>query len=144
MTILIIERMILSLNIFASHCSGWTMDQIENIEVRIAKAKHIKAFSYLALPGQLPGTWFLLNIRNKEDENCFLYSYTAAYRLKYGPRDVSVGFSSPRITSPTTYWPENPNKKHANDQFNVPMGFHQMVRFLELDDVCVNVFRRQI
>ena len=138
-----VERMLLSLNNFASHCSSWTMDQIENIEVWLAKAKHINAFSYLALPRQLSGTWALLNIRNREDENCFLYSYTAAYHLKYGPRDVPVGFWSRRITSPATYWPANPNKKHANDQFNVPMGFHQMVSFVELDDVCVNIFRWQ-
>ena len=39
-----VEQMLLSLNIFASHGSGWTLDQIENIEVRLVKNEPISAF----------------------------------------------------------------------------------------------------
>ena len=92
-----VEQMILSLNNFASHGSGWTLDRIENIGVRLVKNKPISASSYLALPGKLSGMSALLNIRNREDEHCFLYCYTAAYHLKYGPRLVPVGSSSRRI-----------------------------------------------
>ena len=32
-----VEQMLLALNNFASHGSGWTLDQIDNIEVRLVK-----------------------------------------------------------------------------------------------------------
>ena len=48
-----VEQMLLALNKFASHGSGWTLDQIVNIEIRSAKAKPKRALSYLALPGKL-------------------------------------------------------------------------------------------
>ena len=136
-----VEQMLLALNNFASHGSGWALDQIDNIEVRLVKNKPMSASSYLALPGKLSHTSALLNIRNREDENCFLYCYTAAYHLKFGPRLVPDGASSRRITSPATYGTGNPFAKQANGEFNMPMGFHQMARFEELNDVCVNVFR---
>ena len=94
-----VEQMLLALNNFASHGSGWTLDQILNIEIRLGKAKPIRASSYLALPGKIARTCSLLNIRNREDENCFLYCYTAAYHLKFGPRILPPGASSRRITA---------------------------------------------
>ena len=136
-----VEQMLLSLNNFASHGSVWTLDQIENIEVRLVKNKPISASSYLALSRTLSGMSALLNIRNREDEHSFLYCYTAAYHLKYGPQLVPIGSSSRRITSPATYGPGNPIAKQASGDFEMPMGFHQMPRFEALNDVCVNVFR---
>ena len=120
-----VEQMLLSLNIFASHHSVCTLDQIENIEVRLVKNKSLSASSHLALFG-MP---VLLSIRNREDEHCFLYCNAAAYFLKYGPRLVPVGSSSRRITSPATYGPRNPIAKQASDEFKMPMGFHQSARF---------------
>ena len=137
----IVEQMLLALNNFASHGSGWTLNQIVNIEIRLAKAKPIRASSYLALPGNLERTCSLLNIRNREDENCFLYCYTAAYHLKFGPQLLPPGAPARRITSPVTYGPDNPLAKQANGVFDMPMGFHQMTRIEELNNVCVNVFR---
>ena len=136
-----VEQMLLALNNFASHGSGWTLNQIVNIEIRLAKAKPIRASSYLALPGKLARTCSLLNIRNREDENCFLYCYTAAYHLKFGPRLLPPGAPARRITSPVTYGSDNPLAKQADGVFDMPMGFHQMTRFEELNNVCVNVFR---
>ena len=45
------------------------------------------------------------------------------------------------VTYAVTYGPENPLAKQANGVFDMPMGFHQMTRFEELNNVCVNVFR---
>ena len=53
-----IEQMFLSLNNFASHGSGWTVD----------------------LPTELARSQYLLHIRNRPDENFFLYCYTAQYQ----------------------------------------------------------------
>ena len=77
-----VEQIILSLNSFASHGSGWTLDQIKKIDIRTVKPKPIAGSSYVALPNKLSQTSALLNIRIREDENCFLYCFTAAYHLK--------------------------------------------------------------
>ena len=74
-----VEQMLLSLNNFASHGSGWAVDSIDNVELRFAKTKPIAASSYLALPAELARCQYLLNIRNQQDETCFLYCYTAQY-----------------------------------------------------------------
>ena len=134
-----VERMLLSLNSFASHGSGWTLDQIKKIEIRTVKSKPIEGSSYLALPHKLSQMSALLNIRNREDENCFLYCFTAAYHLKYGPRLVPKETSSRQITSPHTYGPENKIAKQPIGQYNMPMGFHQMSRFEELNNACKRV-----
>ena len=136
-----VEQMLLSLNSFASHGSAWTLDQIIKIEIRTVKSKPIAGSSYLALPHKLSQTSALLNIRNREDENCFLYCFTAAYHLKYGPRLVPKGSSGRQNTSLHTYWPENKIAKQPIGQYNKRMGFHQMSRFEELNNVRVNVSR---
>ena len=136
-----VEQMLLALNNFASHGSGWTLNQIVNIEIRLAKAKPIRASSYLALPGNLARTCSLPNIRNREDENCFLYCYTSAYHLRFGPQLLPPGAPSRWITSPVTYGPDIPLAKQSDGVFDMPTGFHQMTRFEELNNVCVNVFR---
>ena len=94
----------------------------------------------MALPNKLQGCRSLLNIRNNEDENCFIYCYTAAYHLH---TDIPlVETSSWRCTTnPGTYNPTyNPlAKKHAGN-FRMPMPFHDLERFEKLNKVQVNVF----
>ena len=80
-----VEQMLISLNNFASHGSGWTVDSIENVEIRLVRSKPIAASSYLALPTELAICQYLLNIRNRSDENCFLYCFTAQYHKTFGP-----------------------------------------------------------
>ena len=79
------EQMLLALNNFSSHGSGWSIHQINNIEIRLVKVKPINASSYLALPTELARSRFLLNIRNQQDERCFLYCFTAQYHNLFGP-----------------------------------------------------------
>ena len=81
-----VEQMLLALNNFASHGSGWTVDRIENIELRLDRSKPIAASSYLALPTDLAKSQYLLNIRNRQDEKCFLYCYTAQFHKTFGPQ----------------------------------------------------------
>ena len=69
-----VEHMLLALNNFASHGSGWTVDRIENIELKLARSKPILASSYLALPTDLEKSQHLLKIRNRQDKKSFLYS----------------------------------------------------------------------
>ena len=80
-----VEQMLRSLENFACHGSGWTVDSIENIELRFARSKPIAATSYLALPIESAKCQYLLNIRIRQYQKCFLYCYTAQYHHLFGP-----------------------------------------------------------
>ena len=59
------EQMLLALNNFASHGSGWTVDGIDNVEIRFFQTKPMAASSFLAVPCELARCRYLLNIRNR-------------------------------------------------------------------------------
>ena len=120
-----IEQMLLSLNNFASHGSGWTVDRIENVELRFVKSKPISASSYLALPTELARSQYLLNIRTH----------------KIGPKLIPDNASWRQKTNPIMYGPENPRAKQPVGEFLIPMAFHQLKKFEQLNQVRVNVFR---
>ena len=92
--------MLLALNNFAFHGSGRTVDSIENIELKLARSKPIAAFSYLALPAELAKCQYLSDIRNRQDEKCFLYCYTAQYHNTVGPRLIPDNASWRQTTNP--------------------------------------------
>ena len=136
-----VEQMLLPLNNFASHGSGWTVDSIENIELRFARSKTIAASSYLALPTELAKCQYVLNIRNRQDEKCFLYCYTAQYHQLFGPALIPADASWRQKSNPIMYSSENPRAKQPVGEFMMPMAFHQMEKFEQLNKVRVNVFR---
>ena len=133
--------MLLALNNFASYGSGWTVDGIDNVEIRFVRTKLITASSFLALPGDLARCRNLLNIRNRQDEKCFLYCYTAQYHNTIGPKLFSDNSSWRQKTNPIMYGAENPRAKQLVGTFMMPMAFYQMEKFEQLNNVRVNVFR---
>ena len=70
---------------FTAHGSGWLVDKIKTVELKMANSAPVRGSSYLALPSELQGIRSLLNIRNHLDNKCFLYCFTAAYHLFYSP-----------------------------------------------------------
>ena len=80
-----VEQKLLSLNNFASHGNSWTVDSIENIELRFPRSKPIAASSYLALPTELASCQYLLNIRNRQNKKYFLYCYIAQCHHLFAP-----------------------------------------------------------
>ena len=136
-----VEQMILSLNNFASHGSGWTVDSIDNVKLRFAKTKPIAASSYLALPAELARCQYLLNFRNQQDEKCFLYCYTAQYHKVFWPKLIPENASWRQKTNPIMCGSENTRAKQPVGTFMMPMAFHQIEKFEQLNPVRVNVFR---
>ena len=136
-----VEQMLLSLNNFASHGSGWTVDSIDNVELRFVKTKPIVASSYLALPAELARCQYLLNIRNQQDEKYFLYCYTAQYHKIFGSKLIPDNASWRQKTNPIMYGAENTRAKQPVGTFMMPMAFNQMEKFEQLNQVRVNVFR---
>ena len=137
-----VDKMTNTLFTFTASGSGWIMDRIVELEVKFATFNPIRGSSYLPTPPELDASRLLLIIRNRQDHNCFLYCFTAAWHLKYGPLlYVASRDSSANRTSPDTYSSRNPLAHQAVGDFEMPMGFGQMTRFEQLNDCRINVFR---
>ena len=134
-----IDKLFPTLFSFTAHRSGWTVDKIKTVELKMANFAPVRGSSYLALPSELQGVRSLLNIRNHLDNKCFLYCFTAAYHLFYGP-PLQTG-SWRTVTSPPLYSSNNPPAHQAIGDFDMPMGFKEMPKFEILNNVQVNVFR---
>ena len=118
------------------------MDKLVDLDVKFATFNPIRGSSYLPTPPELDASRLLLNIRNLQDHNCFLYCFTAAWHLKHGPLLYNSGSDSiAKRTSPETYSRRNPLAHQAEGEFEMPMGFGQMLRFEKLNDCKINVFR---
>ena len=130
-----VDKMVNTLFTFTASGSGCLLDKILELDVNFAAFNPICGSSYLPTPPELDASQLLLNIRNRQDHNCFLYCFTAAWHLKNGPLlYVASRDSIATRTSPDTYWRRNPLAHQAKGEFEMPMGFGQMLRFEKLDN----------
>ena len=137
-----VDQLLNTLFTFTASGSGWILEKIVNLDVKFATFNPIRGFSYLPTPPELDASHLLLNIRNRQDHNCFLYCFTAAWHLKHGPLLYFAGRDSlAKRTSPDTYSRRNILAHQAEGEFDMPMGFGQMLRFEKLNDCKINVFR---
>ena len=134
-----IDKLLSTLFSFTAHGSLWTVDKIKTVESKTANFAPVRGSSDLALPSELQGVRSLLNIRNHLDNKCFLYCFTAAYHLFYGPPLQTDTWRT--VTSPPLYSSNNPSAHQAIGDFDMPMGFKDMANFEILNNVQVNVFR---
>ena len=137
-----VEKMLTILYTFTASGSGWIVVKIHQLEIRVALFAPMTGSSYIALPHQLQSSNSLLNIRNHEDHNCFMYCFTAAWHRKYGPALTPPG-QHPRIkrTDPRTYSNANPVAHQPRGEFDMPMGLGQIPRFEEINRCRINIFQ---
>ena len=137
-----LDQMLSSLFSFTSHGSGWMLKDINGLYVKLVSYVPIRGSSNPALPSDLRSMNCLLNIRNREDDNCFLYCYVAAWHFTYGQSLYeNVGWRM--RTNPETFSPSNPMTHQPVGDFEMPMAFNQILTFENLNKVQVNVFRYQ-
>ena len=74
-----VEKMLSVLYTFTASGRGWILVKIVQLDVRLALFAPMTGSSYIALLNKLQSCNSLLNIRNHEDHNCFLYCFTAAW-----------------------------------------------------------------
>ena len=79
---LMLEKMLAVLFTFVSSGSGWLLDRVIRLHLNFAKYRSIRGSSFIALPYELSTCQAVLNIRNHNDNNCFVYCYIAARCLK--------------------------------------------------------------
>ena len=101
----------------------------------------VRRSTYLALSSELPGVRSLLNIRNHLDNKCFLYCFTAAYHLFYGPPLQTNSWRT--LTSLPLYSSNNASAHQTIGDFDMPMGFEDMANFEILNEVQVKIFGYQ-
>ena len=135
------EQMMLNLTTFSSEGSGWTVASVQGLQVRLAKSKSVRAGSFLNLPTKLQGSKHILNIRNNNDEKCFLYCYTAQFHRLFGPNLFPKNATWRQKTSPFYYGTNNPSAHLPVGEYDMPMGMHQIEKFESLNNVRVNIFR---
>ena len=135
------EQMLLNLNNFSSQGSGWTVSNVRNLQVRLAKSRSVRAGSFLKLPSKLQGSRHILNIRNNKDEKCFLYCFTAQYHRLFGPSLIPDTGNWRQKTNPFYYGSENPKARLPIGEYDMPMGINQIDQFETLNNVRVNIFR---
>ena len=136
-----VEQMLSIVYNFDSHGSGWVLDKVKKLDIKIVKFSPIRASSYLALPRELANERSVLNIRNQNDEKCFFYCYTAAFHNKFGPKLLPDNAPWRQRTSPATYSAQNVNAVQPKGDFQMPMGISQISKFERINNVQVNVFR---
>ena len=93
---------------------------INGLYVKLVSYVPIRGSSYLALPSDLQSMNCLLNIRNREDKNCFLYCSVAAWHFIYAQSLYeNVGWRM--RTNPETYSPSNPMTHQPVGDFEMPI-----------------------
>ena len=129
-----------SLFSFTSHGSSWMLEDINGLYVKLASYIPSRGSSYLALTSELQSMNCLLNIRNREENKCFLDCYVAAWHFNFAQSLYeTVGWRM--RPNPGTHIPSNPMTHQTVGDFEMPMTFKQILRFENLSKVQVNVSR---
>jgi len=71
------DKLLNRLEVFESQGSGWTLQNVEKLDLDIARFNPIGGSSFIPSPDRIKNTHCCLNIQN-EDELCFLYSIAAS------------------------------------------------------------------
>ena len=128
---------------FSAHGSGWFMQCANVVYIKIGKVLPIRGSSFIPLPAKIANSQQLINIRNHNDQNCFLLCFTAAYHLRYKLNLIVGKLVDPKLeeTDPHSY--TKPGTHQASDDFVVPMSLNLIPQFEQLKNVQVNVFQYQ-
>jgi len=113
---------------FQGRGSGWSLDAVQNLELKLAAYQPFASSSYVPLPKVLAAKKAVLNIQN-EDEQCLVWCVLAALH-PVDPRNA------PHRTS--HYEPFVGELNVSGISFPTPL--HQLSRFERLNSLSINVF----
>ena len=140
----LVDSIVTKLVSFSSHGSGWQLSSIDKVTLKLVRFVPVRGSSFIPLPEGhlLRRDSNLLNIHNGNDENCFLYCYTAGYHLVFKKETLEPPRKCfrPR-TNVLTYSNENPAAKQPVGDFDMPMSLMDISKFEDMNEVQVNVFK---
>ena len=74
-----IDKLLTKINVFCTAVSGWVIEKLNVVELKISKYSPLRAGSYIATPPELETQRkSVLNIKNMKDNLCFISSVLAA------------------------------------------------------------------
>ena len=127
---------------FTASGGGWIVQKIVKLDVKFPIFNPNRGSSYIPTLPELNASRLLLNIRNRQDHNRFLYCFSAAWHLKHESLLYVAGRATLRNrTCPQDNSRRNPLAHQAGGKFDMPMSLGQMLRFEKLNDCKINVFR---
>ena len=139
-----VDKVISTIHQFASHGSGWRVNQIEALKVKFAKFSPIRGSSFIEIPkGLKKHKRFLLNITNDNDK-CFEYCYVAAFHdFHKKPLTDDDSRLTARQREASSLYDCETNEKATTvlGTFNYPMSVKEITSFEVLHGVQINVFR---
>ena len=117
---------------FSAHGSGWVLQRVNELYIKIGKVLPIRGSSFIPLPAKIAKSHQLINHNN---HNCFLLCYTAAYHLRYKPDLIVRRLVDPKLeeTDPHTY--TKPGTHQASDDFVMPISLNMIPQFERPKDV---------
>ena len=140
----LVDNTVSKLISFLSYGSGWQLQKIDKITVKLVRYIPVRGSSFIPFPDNYPlrRDSNLLNIHNANDDKCFLYCFTAGYHLVF----LKEKLEPPRPclrprTNILIYSSENPSAKQPIGEFDMPMCLLDISKFEDLNEVQVNVFR---
>ena len=127
-----VGQLLSSLFSFTSHVSWWVLKEINGLYVKLVSYMPMRGSSYLALPSDFQCLNRLFNVRNRDDNNCFLYCYVVAWQLVYA-QSLNENVGRRMRTNPETYSPNGLSHEPVGD-FEMQMAFNQIPRFESLNN----------
>nr|DAC81386.1 TPA_asm: PolB [Parasteatoda house spider adintovirus] len=121
-------KIILSFDEFVNRGSGWTLDEVNYLELNTAKYIPLNGSSFIPLPPEIVKKKAVLNIRNS-DNKCFLWSVLAALH------PCSDRKSANRVNKYREF--EN---ELALSGITFPMKLNQISKFEKINNLSINVF----
>ena len=128
-----VGQLLSSLFSFTSHVSWCVLKEINGLYVKLVSHMPMRGSSYLALPSDFQCLNRLFNVRNRDDNNCFLYCYVVAWQLVYA-QSLNENVGRRMRTNPETYSPSNGLSHEPVGDFEMQMAFNQIPRFESLNN----------
>ncbi|GFX77777.1 c2H2-type domain-containing protein [Trichonephila clavipes] len=128
MTTCVSEKIVKESEDFEGRDSGWTLDEILRLEVRTNRYSPFRgSSSFIEVPKQIAETKAIINVINKKDSQCFMWSILAA---------LYPNTSNPNKTS--SYVPHL-NKLNF-DGISFPTPLNEVKKFSKMNDIGINIY----
>ncbi|GFW91766.1 DNA_pol_B_2 domain-containing protein [Trichonephila clavipes] len=122
------EKIVKESEDFEGRDSGWTLDEILRLEVRTNRYSPFRgSSSFIEVPKQIAETKAIINVINKKDSQCFMWSILAA---------LYPNTSNPNKTS--SYVPHL-NKLNF-DGISFPTPLNEVKNFPKMNDIGINIY----
>ncbi|GFY32028.1 c2H2-type domain-containing protein [Trichonephila clavipes] len=122
------EKIVKESEDFEGRDSGWTLDEILRLEVRTNRYSPFRgSSSFIEVPKQIAETKAIINVINKKDSQCFMWSILAA---------LYPSTSNPNKTS--SYVPHL-NKLNF-DGISFPTPLNEVKKFSKMNDIGINIY----